>query len=236
MSVPVITIDGPSGSGKGTVSRRVADSLGWHLLDSGALYRLVALAAGQGGVDLADEAALARVARDMRVKFATDGSGGEQVLLEGSDVTAQLRSEKAGNAASRVAAVPAVRQALLERQQQFAEPPGLVADGRDMGTVIFRRAQLKIFLTAAPEERALRRYKQLKDKGLDVSLAALSREVAERDARDAGRKVAPLAAAGDAIILDSTGIDAEEVVCRILRLARERFGGPEETTKIDDKV
>jgi cytidylate kinase len=225
MNVPVITIDGPSGSGKGTVARQVAQRLGWHLLDSGALYRLVALAAARAGVDVADVTGLAALARDMTVKFSTDGRGGERVLLEGVDVTGELRSETTGNAASRVAAVPQVRQALTERQHRFAEPPGLVADGRDMGTVIFPWAGLKIFLTATPRERALRRYKQLKDKGLDVSLAALSREVAGRDARDAGRKVAPLAAAGDAIMLDSTGIDAEAVVRRILRLAKERFGG-----------
>lgn len=224
MSVPVITIDGPSGSGKGTVSRAVAQALGWHWLDSGALYRLVALAARRAGVELTDGEALAREAARMKVKFAQTAAGVEQVWLNGEEVSAELRSESTGNAASQVAALPKVREALVGRQRRFAEPPGLVADGRDMGTVIFPGAGLKIFLTATAEERALRRYKQLKDKGLDVSLAALSREVAERDARDAGRKAAPLVAAADAILMDSTGIDAPEVVRRILRLTREHFG------------
>lgn len=223
--VPVITIDGPSGSGKGTVARAVAARLGWRMLDSGALYRLVALAALDAGVDLNDAQALARIARDMQVEFASHPDGSEMVLLDGRNVTRELRTEATGQAASQVAAIAQVREALLDRQRRFARPPGLVADGRDMGTVIFPRAGLKIFLTATPEERARRRYKQLKDKGLDVSLAALSREVAERDARDAAREAAPLAAAGDAIHLDSTGIEAQEVVRRILRLVRERFGG-----------
>ncbi len=223
MTAPVITIDGPSGSGKGTVSRRVAQELGWHLLDSGALYRLVALAAQRTGIALTDAEGLARVADQMKVKFTTRPDGGERVMLGQDDVTAPLREEQTGNAASQVAVVPSVRQALIERQRRFARPPGLVADGRDMGTVIFPRAGLKIFLTATPQERALRRYNQLKDKGLDVSLPALSREVAERDARDAGRKVAPLAPAADAVQLDSTGMGVEEVVSRILQLARERF-------------
>lgn len=224
MSVPVITIDGPSGSGKGTVSRAVAQALGWHFLDSGALYRLTALAAARLGIDTSDAAAQARTATQMQVQFGTHADGSEQVLLEGRDVTDELRSESTGNAASKVAALGEVRQALVERQRRFAQPPGLVADGRDMGTVIFPGAGLKIFLTATPEERSLRRYKQLKDKGLGVSLAALLREIAERDARDAARPVAPLKAAGDAVWVDSTGIGVEVVVKRILELARERFG------------
>jgi cytidylate kinase len=222
--VPVIAIDGPSGSGKGTVSRAVAQALGWHFLDSGALYRLVALHGIAQGLDPHDEAGHARLAGQMRIRFGTRPDGTEQVFLEGADVTRDLRSETAGSAASRVAAMPSVRQALFNRQQRFAEPPGLVADGRDMGTVVFPDARLKIFLTASAEERARRRHKQLKDKGLDVSLAALSREIAERDARDVGRKVAPLKAAADAVVLDSTGLDVEEVVAQVLRLARERFG------------
>jgi CMP/dCMP kinase len=222
--VPIIAIDGPSGSGKGTVSRGVANTLGWHFLDSGALYRLVALAAERAGVDPADRSAHARVASAMNVYFGTQPDGTEQVLLEGTDVTHELRTETAGSAASRVAAMPEVRSALVERQRRFAQPPGLVADGRDMGSVIFPTAGLKIFLTATAEERARRRHKQLKDKGLDVSLPALSREIAERDARDTGRKVAPLEAAADAIHLDSTGLEVHEVVARILRLAHERFG------------
>ncbi len=221
--VPVIAIDGPSGSGKGTVSRAVADALGWHFLDSGALYRLVALHGLNQGLEPGDEPGHATLAEQMRIRFAARPDGGEQVFLEGTDVTRELRSEATGNGASRVAAMPSVRAALFGRQQRFAEPPGLVADGRDMGTVVFPSARLKIFLTAGAEERARRRHKQLKDKGLDVSLPALSREIAERDARDTGRKVAPLKAAADAIVLDSTELDVEEVVSRVLRLARERF-------------
>jgi cytidylate kinase len=219
----VIAIDGPSGSGKGTVSRCVAETLGWHFLDSGALYRLVALAGLRGGLDSADGPGHERIARQMQVKFGSGPAGEEQVWLEAQDVTRDLRSEEAGTAASRVAAMPEVRQALFARQRQFAQPPGLVADGRDMGTVVFPEARLKIFLTATPEERARRRHKQLKEKGLDVSLAALSREIAERDARDASRPVAPLKAAADAIHLDSTGLAVDAVVAQILQLARERF-------------
>lgn len=222
--VRVIAIDGPSGSGKGTVSRAVAQALGWHFLDSGALYRLVALHGLNQGLEPGDETGHAALAGQMRIRFAARPDGTEQVYLEGVDVTGELRSEPIGNAASRVAAMPAVRTALFTRQQRFAEPPGLVADGRDMGTVVFPAAGLKIFLTASAEERAHRRHKQLKDKGLDVSLPALSREIAERDARDTGRKVAPLKPAADAIVLDSTGLDVEEVVARVLTLARERFG------------
>jgi cytidylate kinase len=164
-----------------------------------------------------------RLAREMQVEFGSDSAGEERVLLEGQEVTQDLRSEQAGTAASRVAAMPEVRKALFARQRQFARPPGLVADGRDMGTVVFPEAGLKIYLTATPEERARRRHKQLKEKGLDVSLAALSREIAERDARDASRPVAPLKAAADAIHLDSTGLAVDAVVAQILRLARERF-------------
>jgi cytidylate kinase len=221
--IPVIAIDGPSGSGKGTVSRAVAAALGWHFLDSGALYRLVALQGLKQGLEPGDEPGHARLASQMRIRFGSRPDGTEMFFLEGADVTGDLRSEATGSAASRVAAMPAVRTALFARQQRFAESPGLVADGRDMGTVVFPTAGLKIFLTATPEERARRRHKQLKDKGVDVSLAALSREIAERDARDTGRKVAPLKAAPDAVVLDSTGLDVEEVVARILRLARERF-------------
>jgi CMP/dCMP kinase len=219
---PVVTIDGPSGSGKGTISRAVARHAGWHLLDSGALYRLVALAGAIAGAPPDDVARHAALARAMRVEFGWTADGEEQVRLDGRDVSADIRSETAGAGASRVAAWPEVRAALLTRQRAFAEPPGLVADGRDMGTVVFPRADLKIFLTATPEERARRRYKQLKDKGSDVSLAALSREIAERDLRDRTRQVAPLRPAADAEQLDSTGRDVEAVVARVLELGVAR--------------
>ena len=219
---PVVTIDGPSGSGKGTISRQVALRAGWHLLDSGALYRLVALAGRLAGTAAEDRAGHARLAAAMQVHFGTASDGGEQVSLEGRLVTADIRSESAGAGASRVAAWPEVRSALLARQRAFALAPGLVADGRDMGTVVFPGAQLKIFLTASPEERALRRHKQLKDKGSDVSLPALSREIAERDARDQSRLVAPLKPAPDACVIDSTGIPVEEVVGRVMQMGVAR--------------
>jgi len=221
-SCPVVTIDGPSGSGKGTISRAVARHVGWHLLDSGALYRLVALAGAAAGLPLDDAAGHAAVARAMRVEFGWEADGRERVRLDGRDVSQEIRSETAGAGASRVAAWPEVRAALLERQRAFAQAPGLVADGRDMGTVVFPGAGLKIFLTATPEERALRRYKQLKDKGSDVSLAALSREIAERDLRDQTRQVAPLRPAADAQQIDSTGLDIEAVVARVLELGVAR--------------
>jgi len=212
--VPVLAIDGPTGSGKGTVSRALARCLGWHLLDSGALYRLVALVADRLGISLGDSGALARAAAEMNVSFsaATDS---EQVYLDDSEVTPLLRTEACGEAASRIASMPEVRRALLRRQREFARSPGLVADGRDMGTVVFPAATLKVFLTASPEERALRRYKQLKEKGIDVSLPALSGEIDRRDKRDASREVAPLKAAEDARVLDSTGLTPEEVTARI---------------------
>jgi len=219
----VVTIDGPGGSGKGTVGRRVADRLGWHLLDSGALYRLVALAALDAGLPQDDEPGHARLALDLNVTFSTDAAGAEVVLLAGKDVTTRLRTEAAGMAASRVAAMPLVRTALLDRQRAFSHPPGLVADGRDMGTVVFPNAQLKIYLTASAEERARRRHKQLKEKGLDVSLAALSQEIRERDRRDSSRAVAPLRPAEDAVVIDSTGIPIEGVVDAVLALVGQRF-------------
>ncbi len=216
MTVPVIAIDGPSGSGKGTVARRVAEALGYHLLDSGALYRLTALAAARRGLDLADTEALASIARKLDVRFGSDEHGAERIVLDGEDVTQEIRTEAAGEAASRVAAEPAVREALLDLQRSFRRPPGLVADGRDMGTHVFVDAGLKVFLTASAEERARRRHKQLKDKGIDVSLAALSRDIEDRDRRDTGRSVAPLRAAEDARLLDSSGQSVEAVVQTVI--------------------
>lgn len=222
MSTPILTIDGPSGSGKGTVSRRIARQLGWHLLDSGALYRLVALAGQARRLAADDVDGHAALAAGMAVRFDSQADGSEYIELDGRDVTGAIRSEEAGQGASRVAAWPPVRAALVDRQRAFVQAPGLVADGRDMGTVIFNAAPLKVFLTASADERALRRHKQLKDKGSAVSLAALSREIAERDLRDSTRNVAPLRPAPDAVLLDSTGLTVDQVVERILALGRER--------------
>jgi cytidylate kinase len=219
-AAPVIAIDGPTGSGKGTISRALARRLGWSLLDSGALYRLVALAAARAGVAAEDKAGLVKIAHEMDIRFSA-ASQDEQIWLDGAEVSAALRSEEAGRGASRVAVLAEVRQALLERQRGFAVPPGLVADGRDMGTVVFPDAALKVFLTADPNERAERRYKQLREKGIDVSLAALSREIVERDRRDSSRPVAPLRPAADARVLDSTGLTAEETTERVLAWVRE---------------
>ncbi len=223
-AAPVIAIDGPSGAGKGTVSRAVARALGWSLLDSGALYRLVALAGRRAGVDLADGEALARIAANLDIRFGATAAGGEIVELDGRDVTRSIRTEEAGNDASKVAAQGAVRAALLERQRRFAVPPGLVADGRDMGTVVFPDAPLKIFLTASAEERAARRHKQLKEQGVTANLAALSLEIAERDRRDRTRAVSPLVASSDAVLIDTTAIPAETVVDTILQMAQQRWG------------
>ena len=212
--VPVIAIDGPTGSGKGTISRALAKALGWHLLDSGALYRLAALSATRENVDLEDPEAVAGVAAVMDVEFSATPES-EVARLNGEDVTEQLRTETCGAVASEIAAMPAVRAALLKRQQAFAVAPGLVADGRDMGSVVFPNARLKVFLTASAEARAQRRYKQLKEKGIDVSLPDLSREIARRDERDASRQIAPLKPAKDARVLDSTGLTPEEVSATI---------------------
>jgi cytidylate kinase len=224
--VPILAIDGPSGSGKGTVSRAVATALGWVLLDSGALYRLVALAAHRAGVALDDASALSRLAQGFDISFATGPAGEEIVRLDGREVTREIRTETAGNDASKVAALPAVRAALLERQRRFAVPPGLVADGRDMGTVVFPDARVKIFLTASAAERARRRHKQLKEKGVAATLAALSLEIAERDRRDMTRPASPLVASADAVVLDTTGMPVEAVVERVLQIARERLPAP----------
>ena len=215
-AVPVIEIDGPSGSGKGTIALRVADALGYHLLDSGALYRLVALAAQTLGVSLQDGQRLAEIAHDLDVRFDSNEDGEERIWLGDEDVTTLIRTEETGAGASTVAQISAVRQALFERQRAFQQPPGLVADGRDMGTHVFPHAVLKIFLTASAEERARRRHKQLKDKGLNVSLAALSRDIEDRDRRDSERSVAPLRPAEDARILDSSGQSIEAVTQTVL--------------------
>lgn len=219
--VPVVAIDGPSGSGKGTIARQVAARLGFHLLDSGALYRLVAIAGRDSGVD--DEAGLAALAARIDIQFGDDAAGAERILLGGRDVTREVRLETTGALASKVAALPAVRSALLRRQHGFRRRPGLVADGRDMGTVVFPDARLKVFLTASPEERAKRRHNQLIDKGNADSLAALSRDIAERDARDSTRAVAPLRPAPDAVVIDTTGVAVADIVGRVFDLARDRF-------------
>ena len=221
--VPVMTIDGPSGSGKGTISRAVARALGWGLLDSGALYRLVALAGRRAGIALDDGPRLARLAEGLQLRFGSDSAGEEAVWMGAEDVTRAIRTEEAGNDASKVAGLPVVRAALLERQRRFVLPPGLVADGRDMGTVVFPSAEVKIFLTASPEERARRRHKQLKEKGVAATLAALSLEIAERDRRDMSRAISPLVASADAVLLDSTGMNIEAVVERVLSVARARL-------------
>jgi cytidylate kinase len=221
--IPVMTIDGPSGSGKGTVSRVAARRLGWSLLDSGALYRLVALGGRRAGIDLDDATALADLAQNVEIRFGSTPTGEEIVWLGGQEVTHEIRTEVAGNDASKVAALPPVRAALLDRQRRFAVAPGLVADGRDMGTVVFPDARVKIFLTASAEERAARRYKQLKEKGVAANLAALSKEIAERDQRDITRTVSPLVASEDAVLLDTTGMSVDAVVERVLSAARERL-------------
>ena len=219
--IPVLTIDGPSGSGKGTISRMVADALGWHLLDSGALYRAVGYAAGMEGLDLSDADAVTRCAGEVRIAFRAAKDGGEtRVIVNGHDATDEIRTETCGAAASAIAAIPGVRMALFEKQRSFRRAPGLVADGRDMGTVIFPDARYKVFLTASAEERARRRYKQLKDKGLSVTLGALLREIQARDVRDAERTVAPLKPAADAVLIDSTGTPIATVVATVLSLVK----------------
>jgi len=210
-AAPVIAIDGPSASGKGTVAQAVARALGFHYLDSGALYRLVALAAAHRGIELGDDAALSSVAAGLDARFT-----GSDVLLGGERATEAIRTEACSAAASRVAAVPGVRAALLDRQRSFRKPPGLVADGRDMGSVVFPDATLKVFLTASLDTRAERRHKQLKDKGIAANIHTLLRDLAERDARDAARTLAPLEPAADARILDTTGLTVDEAAAAVL--------------------
>ena len=219
--IPVIAIDGPSGSGKGTIARRVATELNWQLLDSGALYRLVALQADRQGHTDASAESLADIAAHLDVRFASDEAGAERVWLGDSDVSNELRTEECGRLASHVAALPKVREALLTLQRGFRKAPGLVADGRDMGTAVFPDARLKVFLTASAGERAKRRHKQLKDKGIDVSLPALSRDIEDRDRRDSERSVAPLRPAEDARLLDSSNLTVDEVTRTVLDWALE---------------
>ena len=217
-SVPVIAIDGPSGSGKGTVTQRVAAHLGWRVLDSGALYRLVGFAVDKAGIGFEDDNKISEIAHDLNVKF----DGGD-ILLDGADVTDLIRTETAGNNASKVAAMPGVRAALLDWQREYAQPPGLVADGRDMGTTVFPHAGVKIFLTASAAERAKRRHKQLIEKGLPANLAALTAEIEERDARDQSRAASPLVPAPDAVEIDSTTLGIEKGVEMVLQQANEVY-------------
>lgn len=217
--IPVLTIDGPSGSGKGSITQMVAKRLGWHILDSGALYRLTALAAERAGVALDDAKSLAEIARDLDIEFLASEAGEPvKVLLRGEDVSQALRLESTGNSASKVAVLTEVREALLQRQKDFRQTPGLVADGRDMGTVVFPDAPYKVFLTASAQARAERRYTQLKLQGEGVRIATLLREIEQRDARDMGRKAAPLKAADDAVTIDTTAFSIDQVLEKVLSL------------------
>ena len=219
--IPVLTLDGPSGVGKGTVCLLVAKNLGWHILDSGSLYRLLALSAGDD-VDLTNASQLADIARDMQIEYVTSG-GALGIYLRGENVSEVIRTEATGVLASKVAAIPEVRQALFDKQKAFAQAPGLVADGRDMGTTIFPDAELKIFLTASAEERAKRRYKQLKDKGIDANLSQLAVELKERDERDSTRSASPLLAADDAVTIDTSDLSIDEVCKQVMQLVEQRF-------------
>ena len=220
--IPVITIDGPSGSGKGTIAQNVASQLGWNILDSGSLYRLTALACIQEEIDFEDEASVEGIARNLPVSFNSTQQG-LKILLKNEDVSDAIREENIGMAASKVAALGGVREALLERQRAFVSEPGLIADGRDMGTTVFPQAGLKIFMTASCEERAQRRYKQLKEKGISVSLAALVADLKARDEQDSNRSISPLKPADDAIVIDSSDMTIEQVTQKVLDLANQAF-------------
>jgi 3-phosphoshikimate 1-carboxyvinyltransferase len=220
--IPVITIDGPSGVGKGTLAARLAGELGWHLLDSGAIYRALAYKAMELGVPSHDEEALARVARDLDLEFRSENGQLAQVFLDGENVSADIRTEACGKVASEVAALPKVRQALLDRQKAFARSPGLVADGRDMGTVVFAHAPVKLFLTASAEERAKRRHKQLKNQGFSANIAALFDEIRQRDERDTRRAVSPLVPADDAVVIDTSTLGIDQVFEQAMQLLRQK--------------
>jgi cytidylate kinase len=222
-SIPVITIDGPSGAGKGTVSRLVAEQLGWQLLDSGAIYRVLAVALIHHNIEVTEEEPLIPIAAHLDVQFKITEEGESKVILEGEDVTNSIRTEEVGELASKVAAFPRIREALLRRQRAFRVEPGLVADGRDMGTVVFTDAPVKVFLTASAEERAQRRFKQLKEKGFDVKIGRLLDDIRQRDERDQNRKVAPLVPAEGALTIDSTELSISEVVNRILSYTNEKL-------------
>ncbi|MCW8844606.1 MAG: (d)CMP kinase [Gammaproteobacteria bacterium] len=225
LTPPVIAIDGPSASGKGSISRKVAAALGFHLLDSGALYRIVGLVASRRGVALDKGPLVARLVEGLRIEFEGDDKSEGIIRVDGEDMTREIRLESTGELASQVAAHPEVRQALVRLQRSFRKWPGLLADGRDMGSVIFPDAQVKVYLTASPEERARRRYKQLKEKGISVNLAALSAEIAERDYRDRTRSVSPLRPAADAVELDTTDLNIEQVVEQVMALVEEKLPG-----------
>ncbi len=223
VQIPVITIDGPSGAGKGTAARLVAEQLGWQFLDSGAIYRVLAVATQYHHLPIDNEEALIPIAAHLDVQFQISTGGESRIILEGEDVTDSIRCEEIGALASKVAAFPRVREALLRRQRAFKVGPGLVADGRDMGTVVFNDAPVKVFLTASAEERAERRYNQLKEKGFDVRIGRLLDDIRQRDERDENRKVAPLMPAKDALVLDSTDFSIDEVVSKILSFANGKL-------------
>lgn len=217
LCIPVIAIDGPSGSGKGTIARNIAKSLGFHLLDSGALYRSLVIVADKKNISYSDHEQLSLIANDLKINFNSNMDEYEKILLDGNDITLQVRNETTGLKASKIAEIPEVRKSLLGLQRSFLKPPGLVADGRDMGSHVFPSAVIKVFLTAKIDERTIRRYKQLKDKGMNVNLAAVSQEIKSRDRRDSERSVAPLVAAKGAKILDTSDLSIDDVTKIILK-------------------